>query len=535
MREVLVALLLVSAGVAGCLGEDEVDDDATPDDGPAVPANATWAQRAVPHDEDHDHGATEDHANLSTPNFDVVGHDPLVTDYHGETSGGYLCAETSSQGERDLAVTHGFDNDVAFVLVDVSTPGEPTKVAEMALPYSHTYDVSITPDGNYVAIAVSGTDQGPDDGANATPPTPGAPLQATYTSACGETQLSFHQDTPYQSGVVLVDVSDPASAEIVDYAPQPVLGPHSIFATQTEDDYHILASTTNLEHQASYFTFFNVDELPTGPQLVEHAEYTAQQPDSQQEGDQPPLVNGHVDGWIQPHPVTDQLIGHLAVWNGGYHLVEITDQGVEKLSEWNDYDASAGAGMTGQIHGALPIAGTWNDTHYTFVGQEVTSRPTDRPTGQIVMMDTTTPEEPEPVARWTLPVDVEFDDSLQFSTHYPALVNQTLFVSLYHGGVWAVDVSPEAGPELPTEGVFVPDRVSPQPPNPDRSSFDWTPTVLDVRPLPGGELVVFDATSGVYTVTYDETMDVPSPDPWTQDAWIGQDDDGNDGLPWPMS
>ncbi|PSG97333.1 hypothetical protein BRD56_06650 [Thermoplasmatales archaeon SW_10_69_26] len=529
MRKVLVAVLFVAVGIAGCVGQQGEDaaGDGTGEE-PAV--NETWAERAVPHGSEHDHTDPDQHANRSTPNFDLLGHDPLITDYHGETSGGHLCGETATEGESDLAVTHGFDNDIAFVLSDVSDPANPTKVGELALPYSHTYDVAMTDDASYVALAISGTDDGPDEGASSEGSSPAGPT-ATYTDACGQTTvLSGHEQAPYESGVVLVDITDPSSPEVVDYAPQPVLGPHSIFATQVEDTYHILASTTNLQHQTSYFTFFNVDETALGPQLSQHAQYTAQQPTSDQQGDQPPLVNGHVDGWIQPHPVTNATIGYLAVWNGGFHVVEITDDGVTQVGEWNDYDASAGAGMTGQIHGALPIEGTWNDTHYTFIGQEVPTRPTDRPTGQVIMMDTTEPGEPEPVARWTLPVDVEFDGSLQFSTHYTALVDQTLFVSLYHGGVWAVDASPEAGPELPTEGVFLPDRTSPQPPDRNRTSFDWTPTVLDVLALPTGDLVLWDATSGIYTVGFDESVDVPSPDPWTADAWIGQDEPDEDPL-----
>lgn len=92
MREVLVAALVLMAGVAGCLGAD-TDGGTEDESGEGTPVDETWAERAVPHSEEHDHSAREDHRNLSTPNFEVLGHDPLITDYHGETSGGYLCGE----------------------------------------------------------------------------------------------------------------------------------------------------------------------------------------------------------------------------------------------------------------------------------------------------------------------------------------------------------------------------------------------------------------------------------------------------------
>jgi len=533
MRRSWLAIALVTAAFAGCLGS--TDDEQTPTE-PSTgedeipPEDVKWAEKALPDGENHDHTSREGHRGLSTENFDLLGFDPLITEYHNATSGDYFCGEVAADGEQDLAVTHGFGNDVAFVVADVSNPDQPEKLGELVLEYSHTYDVSVTPDGQYVALAISGADTGPDDGpaglATDTPTT----IEATYETRCGETvDMQFPAEGPYQSGVLLVDISDPASPEITDYEPQPAYGPHSIFATEVDDTYHILASTTNLEHQASYFTFFGIESTPAGGQLVQQAEYTAQQPADSWQGDQPPLTNGHIDGWIQQHPVTNATVAYLANWNGGMHVVELSDTGVERLAIWNNYDDTAGDQMTGQVHGTYPLETTWDGKHYTFAGQEVTNRPAERPSGEVIMFDTTDPANPEPVARWTLPDDVSYN-SLMFSTHYFTVVDQTLFVSNYHGGVWAVDASPEAGPELPTEGVFVPDRTSPQPPDRNRTSFDWTPTVLDVLALPSGDLVLWDATSGIYTVGFDESVDVPSPDPWTADAWIGQDEPDEDPL-----
>ncbi len=527
MRTLTITLLLLTAGIAGCLGDDSGPDDEP--GGEALPTDATWAEKAVPHGDGHDHADRGQHTDLSTLNFEVVGWTPAETEHHGATSGDYLCGGIATEGERDLAVVHSFGTDVAFVVVDVTDRANPEKIGEFVLENTHTYDVDVTPDGAYVTLATSPLDTGPDEGPadqaeTALAPSPGdrelRSVDWRFETACG-TQQQGTELLPLASGVVLVDLTDPTSPQFADYEPEPPVGAHSVFTTEVDGTYWVLGSNTNLVHQTSFFHFYTIEELPTGAQLVEQAAYSAQNPDA---GSEVPLTNGHVDGWIQEHPETGETLAYLANWNGGLHIVRIDGPGqLTRLAVWNDYDPDAGAGMTGVIHEALPMDTLWDgDTHYTFIGQEVGSRPAERPTGQIVMLDTTDPASPEPVARWTLPVDVEFGASLQFSTHYIEVdeTTRTLFVTLYHGGMWAVDADPGQGPELPTLGVFIPDKAPPSPPPDHLAIFRWTPIVMDVHQLPTGELVVWDGTSGTYTVSFDSDLPVPTPEPWTQDAWI---------------
>lgn len=528
MRTWAFALLLLLAPLAGCLGEDP--DPEPPEAGERVPED--WHETAIPHGEDHDHDEVRHHRNLTTPNFDVVGYDPLETDYHGFTSGDFFCGEAATEGERDLVVTHSFGTDVALLVLDVAEPENPELVAEIALPNSHVYDVGVTPDGAYAALALSEIEPTtPDDVQQPEPPDAGAeadrsgepaPVRVETRSACGTTAQQT-DETPYKNGVLLVDLADPTEPAIVDYRPQPVIGPHSIHAQNVDGEPRILATTTNLQHQTSYFTVLEIEETPLGPRLVEEDTYQAQYPGQSGSGDQPPLVNGHIDGWIQTHPLDDETYAYLANWNGGMHVLQHDpDQGSwDLVSVWNDFDPSRGAGMTGQIHGTLPMPDAENGTHVTWIGQEVTDRPAERPTGQIIKMDTTDPANPQPLARWTLPTDTAFNGSLQFSTHYVRVLDDTLFVSLYHGGVWAAGTDPIPGThELPTKGMFVPDERPPNPPDANLTFLDWAPTVLDVLTLPGGELVVLDGASGVYTVSFDGTAaDVPRPEPWTEDDW----------------
>jgi hypothetical protein len=538
---VFSVVLLLAIVSAGCLSGNERDDDEGPTT-PVVPEG--WAARALPHAGDHDHDDRAAHRELSTPNFRVLGWDPLITDHHGTTSGDHLCGAVATEGDRRLAVVHSFGTDVAFVLADVTDPVAPVKLGEFVLKRAHTYDVAITPDGRYVALATNprtgGSDEGPVDlhtllrgeAAHAPPALGAVPPRLEWRDACTGAVTVIHEELPLASGVVLVDITDPMAPAFADFEPTPYLGPHSIHAARTGDGtLWILASITNLVHQASYFQFFTIQELPAlGAQLAAAGTVEAQYVGADTTT---PLTNGHVDGFIQTHPATGEDIAYLANWNGGLIVARIEAPGVvTTIGAWNDYTFNpadpAPSGMTGQIHSTLPLPTLWNGRHYTVVGQEVVSRPAGRPTGQMILMDTTDPTDPVPVARWTLPHDPgqwsgpeRPGEALLFSTHYPAVINETLFVSMYHGGVWAVDLGSGHWPELPTIGVFVPDGESPLPPDGDlRLLAHWAPLVLDVVATPEGRLVVWDSLSGVYVVEFDPAMEIPAPEPWTEDAWL---------------
>lgn len=530
MRALVLGLLLLTVTFVGCLGD--AGDDDLPDQ-PDDPA-ALWAEEALPFGDDHDHEDPTQHAGLSTPNFREIGWDPLVTEHHGSTSGDHLCGEVATDGERDLAVTHSWGTDVALVVSDVTDPADPEKIGELVLPTTFTYDAGVTDDASYAVLGTVRTGQ--PDALPSLPPlaptgqpvSPAEALQgATWRDSCGqETPVEVLLDqgpednVPYASGLVLVDLTDPTEPSVVDYMAMPTNGAHSVFVTTIDGTHHVLGGIANSEHTASYFEMATISQGATGPRLEHLALHTSEQVGPAPSG---PLANGHVDGWIQEHPVTGEVLYHLANWNGGYRIISVDGpQETTVLFDWSDFDPEAGSGMTGQYHGTYPIEGTWEDRHYTFVGQEIVTHPTDRPSGQIVVFDTTDPAEAEPVARWTLPQDVEWSGGLQFSTHYFVVDEERRigFVSMYHGGVWAFDADPANGPELETLGVFMPDHENPDRPAEGLATFTWAPTVLDVLQLPTGELVSWDATTGLYTFVFDETVELPTPEPWTQDSWI---------------
>jgi hypothetical protein len=524
MRGFAVAVLLLLP-LAGCFGRDANDGDGGSAPVPAGWVDADWALRALPTkgtDDHHDHNDAAMHKGLSTPNFQVIGWDPLVSEYHHGPSGAYSCGSVIDTEERTIGVYNSFGTDVALIVVDLKDPIHPTKLGELVLPLTHVYDVSVTDDGMWALLATDPLDQGPD-----IPPTFGAVSPpATYTmrplfrDACGVEHLGPETNLPYDSGLVLVDLRDPMNPTVADYAPQPVLGAHSVSAATIDGTTYVAASTTNLVHGASYYLFYTVDLLAGLGTLQPYGAMTAQYPavpDGAPEVDA--QINGHVDATLAKHPVTGQVLAYLANWNGGVTIAELAGRGnVRAIGLWNDFDPSKGAEMTGQIHSVNPMPDLRNGRHITAIGQEIGGHPANRPSGQAILLDTTDPTDPRAVARWTLPVDAQWDEGAIFSTHYLDLVGDTLFISMYHAGIWAADANESQWPNLPSLGVFLPDHDSEAPFT--TGVYPWRPLTVEIGHLDDGTLVTVDHATGVYTLRYTpDDPRVPVIPGWAADDW----------------
>lgn len=510
-------LLVASLVAAGCLQTPGADVDPAPAlNAAGLPAD--WAARAIPSGEGHDHFDPAQHANLSTPNFKLLGWDPLVTDALGTSAGAYYCGEVAQTAEgRRLAVVNSFASDVAFVIADVTDPMKPVKVGEYVLPNVQVYDVAMTPDGAHVIVGADPQLKPPSTGPGATLPDglPGILVQPKFRDACtGETRdAGPEQVLPLAPATLLVGVHDPANPTLEDAHPAPVLGPHSVSTGLAGDVTWVISSITNLVHQASYYQFFQILDTPAGHKLAFQSVYQAP---SGANG-KVPVINGHVDAAIHKHPVTDKTLAYLADWDAGLIILDLDiPRAPRMISQWSEFKGGLGyiAGEeSGNLHEALPLDTLWDGKHYTLVGQEIVGKPETHPTGWVYVLDTTDPANPVEAGRWTLPVDVEWSTDLQFSTHYVEVVDRTAFVTLYHGGVWAFDLStPEKIASPPTIGAFVPDRVSPAPPAVENDY--GVPEVLDVLAYPDGTLVVYDAASGVYVLRFDASDPAPAPPAW---------------------
>lgn len=510
----LAALLVLVLAIAGCV---QSPTDAAGSSDAARAAGTQWAAAALTYGEGHDHTDPKQHANMTTPNFEQLGWEPLETAYHQKTSGGYLCGEAATTAEgRRLAVVSSFTTDVAFVVVDVTDAAHPAKLGEYVLKGTQTYDVTLTPDGLHVAIAADsiGNNEDPRAAPLLTPP---RFFDVQYRNACtGEvTQvLGPEEGIPMKPGVVLVGIKDPQKPVFEDFQATPFLGPHSVTSAKDGNMVYVVASITNLAHAGSYFNFYQVQEAPVGgAKLVLLSTVDAQQYGETLTGFKA-LGNGHVDAVLAKHPGTGKLVAYLSNWDGGLIVLDMSNPRAPlKLGQWADKQVEGGA-----MHSAFPLPEMWDGKHYVIAGQEFLHRPVDRPTGWVYILDDTDPANVKEVGRWTLPADTEpeWGNNELFSTHYFAVQGKTLFVTMYHGGVWAVDLSdPTKYAEPPTIGVFMPHE---EPPNPPKVNWkgqirSW-PYVLDVIPYDDGTLVTFDATSGAYTLRFDATRPMDAPTPW---------------------
>lgn len=497
------ALLVVLVLAAGCVAPATTP---APEAAATGPDALLWAERALPFGGGHDHFDVAHHAGLSTPNFQLVGWDPLATDrFAGAGAGAYFCGDARADADgRRLAVVHSFYSDVAFVIADVTDPAAPVKLGELVLPAGRAYDVTLTADGRHVVVGANPSVRAPS-------PAAALPGVALWKDACTGATAPVGA-LPHGPATVLVDVQDPRAPLVVDSFPAPALGPHSVTAADVDGRQLVAVSINNLVHAASHFQFFEV--VGGSLELL-----GAHQAPPRAEANGAPVLNGHVDATIAKHPVTGQLLAYLADWDAGMIVLDISDPLVPReLSRFNPYTGGGHwvTGVeTGNLHEAIPIEGLWDGRHYVLAGQEILGHPAANPTGWVWILDDTDPSDVQLVGRWTLPFDVEWEMPLQFSTHYVSLVGRTMFVALYHGGVWAVDLSTEAAlRDPPTVGAFVPANAPPVPAASTGADVVGMPTVMDAVPLPGGDIVVFDGQSGLYVVRYDASRPMPAPPSW---------------------
>lgn len=531
----IAAVLIVVVPLSGCLagvgGPDEALTHADPA-GTDVPA---WVRDVLPHGDDHDHRDPDQHANRTTANFEVLGHTPLITDHHGRTSGDYFCGDTTERDGRWLSVATSFGTDVAVVVSDVSDPEDPRMIGELVMENTNVIDADLTRDGRYIVLGTHPYDSGPDrlPGQDAT--VDDRP-SVSFRDACTGKERAvtgLPGQAPYASGVVLVDLQDPEQPAIVDYVPLPTQGAHSVFVDRVKGRSLAIATTSNSPNRAAnYYAFLEVADTPAGAKLELLSTYQYGRTDLDEAQDHTEYGAPH-DGYVQEHPVTGRALAYLAYGATGLVIVDVEDPTQPKLvSLWDDWGRiqdgfdPSGASAFPFLHSVLPTETTWDGRHVTFVGEECLTHPKNTPTCLVLSFDTTDPADPQWLGAWTLPVDVPWEKQLEYSVHYMDVVDRTLFVTLYHGGLWAVDVSTdEALEEMPSIGAFLPAEVSPKPPGDiERGvildniisgyALEHTPIVLDVTHRSDGTMIVHDTTSGQYTVRFDPTRPMPSPDPW---------------------
>ncbi len=521
----LILGLLATVALTGCIDSEDPAKGA-----PGTDVDQGWSLRALAFGEGHDHTDAAQHEGLTTPNFEVLGFVPWSSDYYGgQSGGGYLCgdAQETRDGRRIAAIESR--SDVAFAIADVTDPGAPSILGEFVMEHTYIYDTTVVPDGKHVVLVSAGTDNlPPNPTAWTLPGVANSPSTSedrtptlTWTDACsGKTTVlaDANDPLPYPMNIILVDISNPSNPTITDNQPLFGFGHSALPYAYDDRDVLLITTATGVTPTASGYFFYEVVETPAGAKLRLLSTYKPP-------GEGPLAAvtgpRGH-DGWIAPHPGTGQVLAYLG-GGGGLTVLDVTDpEAPVEVGRWYEPDAGT------LVHGAFPLPELWNDRHYTVIGPEYCNRPEHTPTGIVWVLDTTVPADPFIVAGWTLPHDVEWDGGgcYTWSNHYFTVVGETLFMSLYHGGIWAADLSPikdaarspdalpDAAPpfyNLESTGVFLPANASlPGSVEPVR----WAPTIEEVVAMPDGSLVTFDGNYGLYTMRFDPSRPAPAPEPW---------------------
>ncbi len=468
----------------------------------------------------HDH-TDRHHHNATTPNFRPVGHDPMISDHYGQTAGGYLCGDAAEtlDGRRLAAVESR--SDVGFALVDVTDPADPEWLGEMVMENSYIYDLVVVPDGKHIVLVTAHT-KGPVlpaatsvaphvsvaggvwlEPAAGTSVADAAEPTLRWNTPCSSTPVAS-DPIPREAAILLVDISDPANPAITNH--HRLLGRgHSAFAVDQDGRMLVMAVTLGPDLINSWVQLFEVDTAGDVGILVPLSNYRAPLTETDQ-------VQGNIwhDGWISAHPSRGWLLH--AVGGHNYHILNVDDPRQPRpIAAWRDDDPAA-TGWTGNLHGVIPIYDFAPGFDIAIVGPEWGGHPEDHPTGIIRVLDISELDDVTEVGAWTLPHDVFWEDgaTYQFSNHYYSVSGQTMFISMYHGGIWAVDLSPirpGGWANLPSIGVW-------QPTADVQSAITvrWAPTNEEVFAF-DDTIVTFDSNTGLHTATWTREP-MPAPAPW---------------------
>lgn len=475
MRRLWIALLMVTAALAGCIGEtDEVDpaEDGAEDLTPPQPLETVIQQS-------HDHEDASLHGFAW--NLDRVGYHPGYEDVSQapDEPAGF------SEGFRGFAVGDGYaylcrgGDAPGVVILDVSDPQQPSFVSRFAMPQCN--DVEVSEDGRWV---FAGTQRN------------------SIMDVAQESQAA-PASTP--RGTYVIDVQDKSQPAFESFFAQPYNGPHTVTTYTTEDGRRLvlhqsydLYSTVDPTGQAPIptpggaapgthrSTITELVQAPNGTYQLERigaysaTGQTAQNPDAQ--------VIVH-DAIVAHHPETGQRYLLIAYWDLGVHILDFSDPSDPTLvGTFEDFSPSDFA----NVHQVRAFPGTV-DGKWVLVAEPELA--TAEESGQITFIDATDPANPTKLGYWTLPGNVTIPEPFLFSPHNFWLDDQgRVFLSHQHAGVWVIDVDDPGTLSRPaTVGAIeltAPDGTLPGGP------MTWGVEVHD------GIVYAMDTPTGLHTLEY---------------------------------
>jgi hypothetical protein len=145
-------------------------------------------------------------------------------------------------------------------------------------------------------------------------------------------------------------------------------------------------------------------------------------------------VSGHQDMTFMEDPLTGTPMLYVSFWNLGLRFVDVSNPLLPlEVGSWDGEEANI---YGGNLHTAMAFAR--DDRRFVVTSPEVANPPA------VFILDITDYDQPRVLAEWTALDD--FDGQWgRFSTHNFQVVDDKIYLAMYHGGIWVLDVSGDDG------------------------------------------------------------------------------------------
>jgi hypothetical protein len=458
MRAQLLAVFLLTAGLAGCIGDtgdtttqNANDTDETEAFVPPTPDRGF--KGAI--ETNHTHRVPELHTD--SHGFELVGHTSFDGFYPPNYQGGW--GEVDVQG--DVAAVSSGDGALGATLVDISDPANPTGLS-YTTSTGADFDSRITEDGNYLAVGCQSS----------------ALFSPTHqvVGDCQEDALTPHAPSETTNVVSVYDISDLENPEPV--AQLDTTATHNLWTATIDDTIYFFTNAVEILE-------FEPD-APEGERLEKVGN-----------------VQGTHDVYVHQHPVTGDWLLYTGSPEDGTSMAiyDINDPStpspvvkqMDGVVGWHEQTVSDTV-IDGRV---IAIGGGERLSSMGDVGGDERQK--------LYVIDVTDPTEPEKLSTWKLPIDFQPPYvNYRFSAHNVDISPHGQVISAwYHGGMWAFDVSTQERQEAPaTLGFYQPHEMYAASAPPAVAVLDHgaVPIVWGPQWTEEGHVVLGDMYTGVYTL-----------------------------------
>lgn len=205
---------------------------------------------------------------------------------------------------------------------------------------------------------------------------------------------------------------------------------------------------------------------------------------------------------VQKHPLTGQWLGYIAYWDLGLVIVNLDDPAEPRfVASFADTAPSAVV----QLHQARPFPQLIAGRHVTVLEPELQAA---EETGQLTLVDTTDPANPQRLGYWTLPGDLVIDSGFIFSPHNFNLANGRIYLAHNHAGVWVIDAGTEERLLQPQAVGYYQPHVFDREDGPECQGRTWSAFYA------AGHVFASDSCSGLNILQFEGDRGLAEPGPF---------------------